>query len=528
VTVGIAAVVVAQGASWSAAAAVPTCFGLPATIVGTDGRDLLDGTAGPDVIVGGEGRDTIRGLGGDDKICAGPNRLSLTQYGAPRYEEVSGGDGNDQIRGGTGYDLVFGDAGDDVISLGNSPSVNGWSEEGPFIYSELAFGGLGDDRLDGDNGPDRLGGGDGNDVLRSGPGPTAPEYDMNGEAGDDILIADADGQIMAGGPGDDVLRGGAGDDQLFEDFDIPPTETLGTDVMDGGPGNDSIASNGGPDTLRGGPGDDRISGGQEPEHLVGGTGDDILTGGDGDDIVDGGPGTDIVAVPLFAAIRHVVVDLAAGTATGFGSDTLVSIEGAGGQAGGTDVLLGDTGPNVFIDLGPGDHLDGRGGSDWADFQATRTGNHSHGIRVDLRADFAKKKRGRSHIQLISIENVRGSDGPDTLIGDQHSNRLDGWIGADKLRGLKGRDTLIGSSSHAPGFPDEGADRLFGGAGSDQLFGGTGPDRLFGGKGRDHLRGGKDHDQLHGGHGLDANNGGSGTDTCLSPSRPPRAVSCENS
>ena len=101
-TVGIGAVVVAQGASWPAAAAVPTCFGQPATIVGTDGRDVLDGMAGPDVIVGGKGRDTIRGLGGDDKICAGPNKLSLTQNGAPRYEEVFGGDGNDQIRGGGG------------------------------------------------------------------------------------------------------------------------------------------------------------------------------------------------------------------------------------------------------------------------------------------------------------------------------------------------------------------------------------------------------------------------------------------
>jgi Ca2+-binding RTX toxin-like protein len=47
----------------------PTCFGQPATIVGTSAGDMLQGTDGPDVIVGRGGQDTIYGLGGDDLIC---------------------------------------------------------------------------------------------------------------------------------------------------------------------------------------------------------------------------------------------------------------------------------------------------------------------------------------------------------------------------------------------------------------------------------------------------------------------------
>src|SRR3954453_3517631 len=54
---------------------------LPATVVGTDGNDVIRGTEGPDVIVGGGGNDGIWGLGGYDAIC--------------------GGLGNDQVDGGT-------------------------------------------------------------------------------------------------------------------------------------------------------------------------------------------------------------------------------------------------------------------------------------------------------------------------------------------------------------------------------------------------------------------------------------------
>ncbi len=45
-------------------ATLPVCDGLPATIVGTDGADVLEGTDGDDVIVGLRGHDLIRGLAG--------------------------------------------------------------------------------------------------------------------------------------------------------------------------------------------------------------------------------------------------------------------------------------------------------------------------------------------------------------------------------------------------------------------------------------------------------------------------------
>jgi hypothetical protein len=80
--------------------------------------------------------------------------------------------------------------------------------------------------------------------------------------------------------------------------------------------------------------------------------------------------------------------------------------------------------------------------------------------------------------------VRGTAGPDTLIGRS---------GRDIICGLGGNDLLIGRG---------GRDLLIGGAGADALFGSRGNDRLFGGRGRDHLDGGRGTDFCRGGPGRD--------------------------
>jgi uncharacterized protein (DUF1501 family) len=74
------------------------CQGRRATIVGTDGRDVLRGTSGADVIAAGAGNDRIVAGGGNDLVCAGA--------------------GKDRIAGGAGNDRLFGEAGNDVIAGG--------------------------------------------------------------------------------------------------------------------------------------------------------------------------------------------------------------------------------------------------------------------------------------------------------------------------------------------------------------------------------------------------------------------------
>ncbi|WKZ40141.1 MAG: ExeM/NucH family extracellular endonuclease [Anaerolineales bacterium] len=144
------------------------CNGLPATIIGTPGDDVIYGTNGNDVIVG---------LGGNDTIY--------------------GGNGNDTICGGNGDDTIYGGNGNDVLD-----------------------GGDGDDDLDGQNGNDILTGGNGNDTLIGWNGNDL----LDGGAGNDILYGNNGNDTLTGGPGADWFSGGNGSD-TYPDFNAGEGDT---------------------------------------------------------------------------------------------------------------------------------------------------------------------------------------------------------------------------------------------------------------------------------------------------------------
>jgi Ca2+-binding RTX toxin-like protein len=136
-----------------------TCMGMPATIVGTDQNDVLNGTSGADAIVGLRGNDVINGLGGNDIICSG---LGL--------DSINGGDGDDKLLGGNENDLIDGAAGIDLIWGGT-----GW---------DRLIGGMGNDTIRGGIGNDRLFGGDGDDSLFGQEGLDR----LDGGAGQNLLV----------------------------------------------------------------------------------------------------------------------------------------------------------------------------------------------------------------------------------------------------------------------------------------------------------------------------------------------------
>jgi predicted extracellular nuclease len=206
-----------------------TCNGLPATIVGTTGDDVIYGTNGADVIAGLGGNDIINGGNGNDVIC-----------GYAGDDTLNGGNGNDTLIGSFGNDTLSGSNGDDML-----------------------IDSAGNDVLDGGNGNDSLTGGDGIDEL----------YGQNGN------------DVLDGGDGNDILSGGNGDDTL--------TGGSGNDTLTGSNGNDIMSGEAGHDTLTGGNGNDTLTGGADDDTLIGENGNDTLTGGFGADSFSGGLGTDV-------------------------------------------------------------------------------------------------------------------------------------------------------------------------------------------------------------------------------------------
>jgi Ca2+-binding RTX toxin-like protein len=90
-----------------AGGAVPQCNDLNATIVGTQGNDILKGTPERDVIEAAAGNDIIKARGGNDVIC-----------GSSGQDTIVGGPGNDDIWGGTGTDKINGEDGQDLVNAG--------------------------------------------------------------------------------------------------------------------------------------------------------------------------------------------------------------------------------------------------------------------------------------------------------------------------------------------------------------------------------------------------------------------------
>lgn len=167
-------------------------------------------------------------------------------------------------------------------------------------------------------------------------------------------------------------------------------------------------------------GDDVLVGGDGGDTLYGDSGNDTLIGRYGDDTLIGGTGSDTVVYDH----NDIVVDLALGTASGQGSDTLDGIENVT-TADGDDVIGGSDAANLLLAGAGNDVVDGLGGKDRIEGHA---GNDS----------------------------LHGGAGNDTLDGGSGFDVLDGGTGVDTLTGFHHADDFVfapGDSSIGAGFRD---------------------------------------------------------------------------
>ncbi|HEY9621897.1 MAG TPA: calcium-binding protein [Crinalium sp.] len=368
------------------------------------------GNNADNVLIGTDGDDRLFGLGGNDLLDG--------RFG---FDYMDGGAGNDT----TTYDFYYGSINAN-LQTGAVSFPGGGPGADTLVNIENVIGSHGDDVIIGDGFDNYLSGGEGNDIL--------------------------DGSF-----GFDTLDGGAGDDTATYDF---YSRGINADLRTGqvsfpGNGSDRFDTLINIENVIGSHGDDIIIGDGFDNYLSGGDGNDILDGSYGFDTLDGGAGNDTTTYDFYAGGINANLQNGVVSFPGSGSDrtdTLANIENVIGSHG-DDVIVGDGFDNSLSGGDGNDILDGSYGFDTLDGGAgndtTTYAFYAGGINADLGTGKVFFPGSGTDLTdtLISIENVIGSQGDDTIIGNALDNTLSGGVGNDILNGKGGNDKLIGGAGN---------------------------------------------------------------------------------
>jgi Ca2+-binding RTX toxin-like protein len=419
------------------AAAAETCRGEKVTISFRDPGvgDRIVGTAGRDVIQGGPRAERILGGGGDDVICGGDGGDTIN--GGLGRDELAGQDGSDVFIAGTAAllaeDIVIGGEGSpdrDIADYRSSPVGirldmtrgivlgDGARARGGILGIERVEGTDHDDELIGNAARTTLVGWDGNDFI-DGRGGNDRLFGADGV--DTVSYEHAREGIRLSVEGQDVFVGPGREnkDEVYE-FEIYigskfADRLVGGDHSEklvGGPGDDTLKGFGDGDTLEGGPGDDTIYPGEGDDLVNGGTNDPVTGTGAHGDLVSYQDETPHGLSGSFDFEAHMLPDEHFGTppeAIGVGEDPLIGIESVRAPQKGMSELEGDNGPNVLIGSSRIDVILGNGGNDLL-------------------------------FGLGSNDSIEGGDGDDLLDGGEPHTDGD----SDKLDGGDGNDTCLGA------------------------------------------------------------------------------------
>lgn len=486
----------------------------------TDGDGNTDTLISIESVIGGSGNDTIIGSTTSKKLDGGAGN-DVLDGSADGNTWLIGGEGDDLLITGRSFptaNWLDGGAGIDTVSYangyGNSVNVNlqtGYAIadetfEDQIFGVENVIGSSSSDVIVGDFGVNVLSGGNGWDHINGLYGNDT----LNGDAGNDYLSGDAGNDKLFGGTGNDLLIGGMGTDYLYGGegndtasyFDavvgisatlyigevedgILPVEFGGIDYLvdieniTGGNGNDFIGGNQYSNILNGGLGNDSLSGEEGDDTLIGGAGNDILDGGSGNDTADYQLASNGVNINMLGANSvDGIVNAKVSDGDG-GTDTLYSIENINGSQF-NDTIIGNGFVNILNGDDGVDHLNGGAGDDTLiggygnDVLNGGTGVDtasyvgSAAIVANLSTGVVSNDGLGGKDTLVSIQNLIGGYGDDSITGNSLANVLNGGDGNDLLDGNAGNDMLVGGNGNDTLHGDSGIDYMEGGLGSDTI------------------------------------------------------------
>ncbi len=426
--------------------------------LGSDGNDSIKLIAGnASEVSGGDGADIVevRATGSDNRVFGDQGDDRIEAYAGDRLA-VFGEEGADTIRllGGT-FSFSRGGLGADVLEIyaGENLSVVGENDADQMAiyggFGGVAAGSLGDDKLTilgGHQGI--LLGQSGNDVIQVLGGTRSI---LSGGDGDDQLESNSRGDDLYGDDGDDNYRLKPASNNLASSDPVRLRELIFIDPSDFEPlarGSDTIDLSeftvgaildlsmvglfssstvglqsvipgqlqlillGSIENIIGTSGNDVLTGSSESNRLVGGGGHDSLLGLDGDDVLEGGIGDD----SMLGGNGDDTYRMATTVSQSLGVDEIVEATDAG------------------IDL-----LDFEGmpvGLGTLDLAVATPQRIAGGLqRISL-------TRAPASPSVAAIEQVKGTNFADTILGNELDNRFDSLKGNDILDGRSGSDIYV--------------------------------------------------------------------------------------
>jgi Ca2+-binding RTX toxin-like protein len=195
-----------------------------------------------------------------------------------------------------------------------------------------------------------------------------------------------------------IIHGQGADDyiQIAEAIPVPACVYAGdgSDIVNGGGGNDMLFGGTGNDALNGGGGHDVLVGGYGEDQVIGGSGRDLLIGGQGADRIIGNADEDILVAGYTAYDEPTAINQMALKAimdewiseTGTNASRISNIKTGSGLASGNRLQTEGSNQTVFSDHAV-DVLTGSAGEDW--FLANIIADGSDDSVLDIITDLSK-------------------------------------------------------------------------------------------------------------------------------------------